>query len=712
MLICSLLQFTHSINFNLILNINLKKICYYYKIETAMTENTKKNVKKYLNLIYFLLLMFSSSLFSSENPLPTEFIPQDFDVISYDALLDLSTYPSLACKGECTTTIKWNKKDTSSRYYFNLQSLIVDSVLFDKEKIEVYKYKKEADANFAYYINYKNSFLDTSKLKFFYSGTMSSEKGKSDWGGVHSHGKLLYGIGVGFNANFVSTTRFWLPCFDHPSDKALLSLKMIVADTLEALSNGVLVSRNTIADKSGFSLVEWQENNPCATYLMTFAVGPLKKQVFNQGKMPINVYTPVKDTAKARFTFRKIEENVNYFSEVFSPYPFAQLSYYHALLGNMEHQGMITFAETETQNRYSTKDTINQIAAHELSHQWFGDLVSPLDFRDAWFNESFATFCESLWIQNQKGNQAYIKELEAKKNSYIKSIIKSEGIFPLYNFKRTAPSSNYPQTIYDKGAVVVSMLRYTIGDGNFFTSLKNIFSKYKYSNITTAQIQEEFRQLAGNEVDRFFDNWIYGKLYPKISIQTKYDDNEVNFEFENTNPDSLAYNSSTYLPITIKFSSGLDTNLIYDLNFSQNNKISKKLEINSFINSQYKIDSIIFNKSNQLVSLNEITKSTISNIDYSENNNFDFVISPNPSKHFINIKLMNYSDISFNVNEKLNSKFEYQIIDLNGNILQNGTISQLEEKIPISSFASGKYYIVIKNSILNKIISQSLLIEN
>jgi hypothetical protein len=207
------------------------------------------------------------------------------------------------------------------------------------------------------------------------------------------------------------------------------------------------------------------------------------------------------------------------FEQRFGKYPFEKAGYVNTPIGAMEHQTMISYPA----NLIRSTDSINMVAAHELAHQWFGNLVTCKDFRDAWLNESFATYCESLWLEYLFGFEKYLANQKAKAERYLNSISKQEGVFPLYDFPRTPPSSNYPETIYQKGAVVLGMLRYELGDSLFFGSLKHYLNKFAYSSANTEDLKNSIEEFTGIELDWFFNQWVYGKGWPVLQCEDYWD---------------------------------------------------------------------------------------------------------------------------------------------------------------------------------------------
>ncbi len=182
--------------------------------------------------------------------------------------------------------------------------------------------------------------------------------------------------------------------------------------------------------------------------------------------------------------------------------------------------------------------------------------LTPYDFRDAWFNEGFATFCEAIWQEEIFGFKKYIADISDKAENYLANIAASEGVLPLYDFSRAYPSSNYPVTIYYKGAAVAAMLRYYLGDEMFFGGMKGFLDKYKYGNMTTESLENFLEGFTGKDLGWFFSQWVYGKGWPELSLDISPDPigggyNKIDINIKQVQP--KIYGAYTHLPVEFGF---------------------------------------------------------------------------------------------------------------------------------------------------------------
>jgi aminopeptidase N len=539
---------------------------------------------------------------------PTKFIQQDFDVLSYYPKIHFVDIPNKKINAENTITFVWLMRTDTSKFYFHLRGLSIDSVFYNNKLVPYNKVGDTTSATYHFEITPpKLDLADTVQVRIVYHGSMTNEGGVQAWGGVHYQDTTLFALGVGFLNNYVCTTEHWMPCYDHPSDKALFQADFYAPEGYTVISNGIgsLVSKN-----NGISLWRYSLNEPVATYLLTFVIGNFEKLTFTGANIPIIVYANSQDTTASNYAFKKTPEMLNYFTEIYGNYPFESLGYVLTKLGSMESQTMINFFKPLVFATYSQKDSMNLTAAHEMSHQWLGNSVTPLDFRDTWLNESFATYSESLWKEHVLGFQSYLLEQENKMTKYFKNIVPLEGIIPLYDYPRTSATSNYPTTIYYKGALVLGMLRFKLGDSVFFSTLKSYLNTYQYQNSSTELLKSFFEEHSSQNLTQFFDQWVYKAGWPKIDITLNVDELPNNKTIlhsvliEQNNPSDWGLFLDLPISITIKQSDG---NIIDTVVTMNGNALTIPF-------NDIPIDTVLINKGNKVKTLMQLQSYKINNL--------------------------------------------------------------------------------------------------
>ena len=634
------------------------------------------------SLIIMLFTALTSTVFAdfslaSDVSKPDEFIQQDFDVIHYDARLDFTKAPARDMIGECTIKYVWTRKADDSKFYFHLRDLTIDSVFYNELPYQIDTLGTKADANYCFRVNKNISDeSDTVYLKVYYHGTMQAEPGSSKWGGVHSGSNMLYAMGVGFFNNYVSSTQHWLPCYDHPSDKATFK------GTFYTIGN--TVAGNGIGTTSMFNPVieqyDWETNIPTATYLLTFAVGKYQKMTISGASVPIEYYYLQSDSANTYKAYSELPPMIAFLESKLGKYPFEKVGYVNTPIGSMEHQTMISFDVAVIRQVQSKYDAVSSTVLHELSHQWFGNSVSPLDFREAWLNEAFATFSEALWAEHKNGKTGYLTTLANDLKSYWNNI-SSDGVVPLFAFPRKT-ASNYPGTIYNKGAVVVGMLRYELGDTAFFHGLRAFLDSNRLSTATTENLKKHFEAASGKDLTQFFDQWVYSKGYPKLDFDTDITGEIPTLKISQVQADD--YGVYTNLPVEISYKdlNGNTKDTILVVNAKE-----QKFEIQGFSGTDFKA-----NPGLNIVTLFRTGKYTsiLSEQAAAE------VLSIYPQPATNRIQLISQEDITGAL---------LKIVDNKGQVVEQITVENILPNVPfeinLEKFSSGIYYIDLKNDKLH-----------
>ncbi|MBS1904890.1 MAG: M1 family metallopeptidase [Bacteroidetes bacterium] len=431
-----------------------------------------------------------------------------YDVTQYDATLTIERARNflaghVTMKAVATT-------DSLSAILQHLKGLTIDSIFVGSLKAGLTQ-RDSTDGSY-FVTGFTPIALHSAfELTTYYHGNPGNEGGTNPWGGVTNDGKMMFAMGVGFSAPFVSTTRFWLPCYDEPDDKAdTVTLRFTVPDSDVVASNGVIESHLDAIARTRISVC--RVTHPIASYLLTFAVGPFSL-VVDKGpsSLPIIGYCYSSDSLRLRTLFdRRIVRTIALYDSLFGPYPFEKVGYVVAPIGSMEHQTMITLINQAI-------DTNSTTPQHELAHMWWGDWVTCKDFNDPWLNEGFATFCESLVLEHDVSTARYWQKQKAN----ITGALTSRGAsIAMYGAPfHTTPRDNYPyEVIYQKGAAVLGMLRYMLGDSIFFPALRAYGNAHRYGNATSYDLQHDLEQFTGQDLHWFFKQWVFGTWYPQIKV--------------------------------------------------------------------------------------------------------------------------------------------------------------------------------------------------
>jgi aminopeptidase N len=303
--------------------------------------------------------------------------------------------------------------------------------------------------------------------------------------------------------------RNWLPCNDHPFDKATYRIEVSVPGALVAVSNGQLVARRMDA---GWTTYTWAMDAPMATYLLGLAVGPYQRlEAAPVGPVAITHYLFASDLEMGGEALAPAADMMRFLSNCLGPYPFATYGYVEVTPDiSLETQTMVTLG----QQLLRQKD-LPEYMIHEHAHQWFGNSVTPASWSDIWLNEGFATYFEFLW-RSRDGNApgcAAWKPDTAWLESARKQVIEAGELAPL---GWPEPEKLLGTNSYYKGAWVLHMLRSEIGDEAFFSLLRRYSARYAGGNARTDDLRAVAEEVSGRDLEAFFSQWVQGSGQPVI----------------------------------------------------------------------------------------------------------------------------------------------------------------------------------------------------
>jgi aminopeptidase N len=294
----------------------------------------------------------------------------------------------------------------------------------------------------------------------------------------------------------------WFPANDHPTDKATFRFRITVPAGKTVMANGDLKSRTTSA---GHATYDWDETSPMATYLATIDIGDwtVVRGTTPGGIRSISAYDPALKAGVQRAGVISLSNRVtDYWATTFGPYPFTSTG---AIVDNVPTVGFSL--ETQTRPLYGFAADPNTIS-HELAHQWFGDSVSVQSWRDIWLNEGFATFAGNLWGEHSGLASTYA----AAKGSWNQF----PATDPFWDQAIADPGHDgmFSQAVYLRGGMTMALLRHRLGDPTFFKLLQTWTSQHRYGNGTTAQFMALAAQVSHQDLDGFFQTWLFARTKP------------------------------------------------------------------------------------------------------------------------------------------------------------------------------------------------------
>ena len=326
--------------------------------------------------------------------------------------------------------------------------------------------------------------------------------------------------------NWPNRVHQWIPCLDHPSAKATVSFTVVTPSRDTVVANGKFVTMT----RNGNALSVWKfdETKPIPAYCMVIAVSEGAKIDANESAVtPLSYYVPQKDAAYAPRGFAPAAPALAFFSQTVAPYPYEKLALIIGAtrFGGMENSSAIVFSSTLFEPRGNDKMSvlfgiptrIEDVVAHEIAHQWFGDSVTESTWADLWLSEGFATYFAGLFIEKHESEEAF--------REYMRD---AAGRYFAYEKQRNAPIHD-TETLdlmrllnpnnYEKGAWVLHMLRERIGDESFFKGLRDYYSTHREANATTEDLRRAVEKSSGKNLKEFFARWVYGAGHPRYQVR-------------------------------------------------------------------------------------------------------------------------------------------------------------------------------------------------
>lgn len=320
-------------------------------------------------------------------------------------------------------------------------------------------------------------------------------------------------------------SRFWFPCFDYPGQLATSEIKIKVAKPYIAISNGELIAQE---ETKNFNIFHWLQKQIHPTYLMTLAVGNFAIIEDKWQNIPVNYYVEKKREADAQRSMGKTPRMIAFFSEKFGyPYPYpkyAQVCVDDFIFGGMENTSTTLLTDRCLLDERATLDNKNteSLVAHELAHQWFGDLVVIKHWSHAWIKEGMASYCEVLWTEYEysKDDAAYYLLKEAR--AYIQEDSSRYRRPIVTNVYREAIEL-YDRHLYEKGACVYAMIRAILGDELWHKTIHTFVQDHAHKTVETIDLLRAIEKATGYNLGSIFDQYVFRGGHPDFKINYSWD---------------------------------------------------------------------------------------------------------------------------------------------------------------------------------------------
>lgn len=322
------------------------------------------------------------------------------------------------------------------------------------------------------------------------------------------------------------TARYWFPCFDSPTDRLTSEIEATVPDGFFVLSNGTLKSKRENDD--GTRTWHWVQQKSHVTYLMSVVAGQFEAYEQKWDGISITSYVPAGRLGDAARSFQKTPAMMKFFCETIDyryPWPkYAQICVDEYVAGGMEHTSATTLNLGTLHDRRAHLDvSSDSLVAHELVHQWWGDLITCKDWAEIWLNEGFAVYFTTLWIEHDQGADEASWRRYREAESYFGEDTRRYRR-PIVTYRYETPGKMFDSHSYPKAGRVLHMLRYVLGDDAFFKAIRHYCKKHAFGVVETGDLRIAVEEATGQGLNWFFDQWLYHGGHPEYRVGYEWDE--------------------------------------------------------------------------------------------------------------------------------------------------------------------------------------------
>lgn len=339
-----------------------------------------------------------------------------------------------------------------------------------------------------------------------------------DYHGIPADGLIIsknkYGDRTFFADNWPNRARHWLPCIDRPDDKASFDFSVTAPRHYNVISNGVRKREHSTPGNRKLTI--WSEATPLPTKVMVIGAAKFATKTYDNSPegIPVSAWVYPQDSTKGFYDYALAPDILKFFSDYIAPFPYKKLANVQSktIFGGMENASAIFYAENSVTGDRSSEDLL----AHEIAHQWFGDMASEKSFAHLWLSEGFATFLTNYYWEKKYGKEAAAKRWQENRDEVI--AFAKQNPRPVVDSTKNLMSLLNANS-YQKGAWVLHMLRNEVGDSSFQKIIQTYYNQYKGGNAETRDFEAVAEKVSGKELTWFFNQWLYQPFIPKISVQ-------------------------------------------------------------------------------------------------------------------------------------------------------------------------------------------------
>lgn len=327
-----------------------------------------------------------------------------------------------------------------------------------------------------------------------------------------------------FSDSWPDHVHHWFPCYDYPNDKVTNEIIATVKQGLKVAANGRLMGIFN-DPTTGTTTYHWFQDQPHSTYLIFMAAAPYIVVRDSYKTLPVNYWIYPGDEPKVRPTYGQTPKMIEFFNKTYGyEYPWRKYDQISVPSGGGAES---TSATAMTHRIMVDEKAVSDfpaigIVSHELAHQWWGDLVTLRSWAHTWINEGFATYSDHLYYRFEMGEEEGALNLQEKLRAYLREA-KTRYLRPIVTDRYAKPEDMFDAHSYQKGALVLHMLRSLVGDHSFFAIVSNFLHRFAFDVVDTADFIRTVKAVTGQNLDWFFDQWLFKPGHPVLDVSSEWD---------------------------------------------------------------------------------------------------------------------------------------------------------------------------------------------
>lgn len=470
--------------------------------------------------IYTICLLAAGTLASkAQTPFPGE------DVQHYTFNLKLNDENDII-KGKAEVTVKFT--DDVPEVQLNLvkknangKGMLVSSIT---ENGKVLKFDQDSEVV---------HILEPQKAKSTRTFTINYE-------GIPADGLIIsknkFGHRTFFGDNWPNRAHNWIPCADYPSDKASLDFIVTAPDHYQVISNGLMVQEKQLDDHQ--KLTHWKETVLLPPKVMVIGVAEFAIQKSGEvNGVPVYTYVFPENKDAGFKNYAYAPDILAWYMKRIGPYAYKKLANVESktIYGGMENSSAIFYYEGSPNAGRADEE----LEAHEIAHQWFGDAATEKSWKNLWLSEGFATYMTNCYLEHKYGDDTLKKREMFDRRKALR--FERQRLAPVIDSTQTKLIELLDPNSYEKGGWVLHMLRRKLGDTLFWQGIRAYYAKYDGFNATTDDLRHIMEKVSGQDLSQFFTQWLFTAGHPDLNIVWHYDADSKSLQLDITQKQDTLY---------------------------------------------------------------------------------------------------------------------------------------------------------------------------